>query len=252
MGTDHEYEPRRRAIELYEADAGSRRSWTAWAWYGPGWPSGCGDTVSTGGGPAIPKLGAQPLASRDACTDRGTGPGAPAGTGGVARQTRRFSGLGAEAIRLHLERERARPLPSVLTIGRIWPKNGYPHRALQVGRDGTRFPGLWLERHQTEVRALPPTCSLDQYCDGRGRLCLPVARGRVSFIRRVDAEGRIEVNGKPYPVGRRLTGRYVTATTFTHRQILALKVDNRVHARFPFPIRELVVPPILPVPRGRI
>lgn len=127
-----------------------------------------------------------------------------------------------------------------------------PHRALRASEDGTRYPGPWLELHRVQLRALPPTFSLASYRDARGRLHLPLARGRVSFIRQGDADGRIEVNGQDSFVGKRLTGRYVTATIFPHRQELVVKYASRVHKRFPFPISEPVVDPLLPLPMGRI
>lgn len=127
-----------------------------------------------------------------------------------------------------------------------------PHRALRVADAGTRYPGQWLGCHQAHFRAVPPTFSLAAYQDQRGRLQLPLARGRVSFIRRVDTQGTIEINGKPYSLGRRLIGRYITATIFTHRRVLVVKVGARLHKRFHFPIREPLVSPIVPLPRGRI
>lgn len=127
-----------------------------------------------------------------------------------------------------------------------------PHRALRVADAGTRYPGQWLTRHRGRLRALPPAFSLAAYRDHQGRLRLPLARGRVSFIRRVDAQGTIEINGKSYSVGRGLAGRYVTATIFTHRQALVVKVGARVHKRFHFPIPEPLVSSLLPLPRGRI
>jgi hypothetical protein len=127
-----------------------------------------------------------------------------------------------------------------------------PHRALRVGTAGTRYPGQWLGRHRSHLQALPPTFALAAYQDHQGRLRLPLARGRVSFIRRVDAQGTIEINGKPYSLGRTLSGRYITATIFTHRRVLVVKVGARLHRRFHFRIREPLVSPIVPLPRGRI
>ncbi len=127
-----------------------------------------------------------------------------------------------------------------------------PHRALRASKDGTRYPGPWLERHRAQLRALLPTFDLASYRDGRGQLRLPLARGRVSFIRQVDAHGHIELHGKDSFVGKRLTGRYVTATIVPRRQELVVKHASRVHKRFPFPISEPVVDPLLPLPRGRI
>lgn len=81
---------------------------------------------------------------------------------------------------------------------------------------------------------------------------LPLARGRISFVRKVDARGRIELPGLVYFVGKRLTGRYVTATLFPHRQEVVVKQGGRIRKRFPFPIAEPVVDSLLPPPRARI
>jgi transposase len=127
-----------------------------------------------------------------------------------------------------------------------------PHRALRVATEGTRYPGVWLQQHQAALRPLPAGFSLTQYQDRQGRLVLPLARGRVSFIRKVDADGQIDLNGWAYFVGKRLTGCYVTATIFPHRQELVVKQAHSVYKRFPFCISEPVVAPLLLLPRGRI
>lgn len=128
---------------------------------------------------------------------------------------------------------------------------GKPHRALRVDGDGTRYPGPWLARHRAHLRTVPPSFSLAAYRDTHGRLRLPLARGRVSFVRRVDPQGAIDINGKRYVLGRRLVSRYITATIFTHRRMLVVKVGARRYKRFPFPIPESLVPSIVPLPRGR-
>lgn len=127
-----------------------------------------------------------------------------------------------------------------------------PHRALRVADDETRYPGLWLERHRAALRPLPAGFALAMYRDPQGRLHLPLARGRVSFIRHVDAQGCIDINGWDYFVGIRLTGRYVRATIFPHRQELVVKHAAHVHKRFPFPVSEPLVDPLLHLSRGRI
>jgi len=127
-----------------------------------------------------------------------------------------------------------------------------PHRALRVSEAGTRFPGRWLEGHRAHLQALPPSFSLASYRDHRGRLHLPLARGRISFIRRVDARGAVEVNARPYSLGKKLTGRYIMATIFTHRQEMVVKVGGRVCKRFAFTIHEPLVAPLVPLPRGRL
>ena len=67
-------------------------------------------------------------------------------------------------------------------------------------------------------------------------------RAKVSFIRKVDAHGRIEVNGVTYFIRRKLEGQYVIATIFTYRKRLVVKQDNKIIKSFPFPIKEKPVP----------
>ncbi len=89
------------------------------------------------------------------------------------------------------------------------------------------------------------------YRDGRGALDLPLARGRISFVRRVDRAGTINLPGGTYHVERRLAGEYVVATLYTHRREIVVKLEGRVVKRFPCPIRGKLVPPLYPLPRGR-
>ncbi|MCH7916228.1 MAG: hypothetical protein IH856_24860 [Deltaproteobacteria bacterium] len=51
---------------------------------------------------------------------------------------------------------------------------------------------------------MPEGFCLKRYRDPRGHLHLPMARGRVSWIRKVDGSGYIEVNGKAYFIRRRV------------------------------------------------
>lgn len=119
-----------------------------------------------------------------------------------------------------------------------------PHRALTVAHEGTRFPGEWLRLHRDQVRWLPAGFSLVPYRGRRGHL--PVARGRVSWIQRVDANGQISINARPYFIGTRRTGEYVQATLFTHRQRLVIYAANRRRLKtFRFPIHERVIDPVL-------
>jgi putative transposase len=121
------------------------------------------------------------------------------------------------------------------------------HRALRRSVDGARRPGEWLQRHRAELRALPPDFTLAACRDARGQLQLPIARGRVSWIQKVDAEGRISVNARPYFVGKRLTGHYVQATLYTHRQrLIVYDVRRRRLKVFPFPLADPIVPPLVP------
>lgn len=122
-----------------------------------------------------------------------------------------------------------------------------PHRRLRSDIDGTRFPGAWLVAHRGTLRAVPSDFRLATYVDHRGHLRLPLARGRVSFIRRVATTGDVEVLGRAYFVGKRLAGRYVVATICTHRRILIVTHERRTVKQYPFPLREAVIAPLVPL-----
>ena len=119
-----------------------------------------------------------------------------------------------------------------------------PHRALQFERDATRLPGKWLELQRPHLPRLPEGFSLDAYRDRRAQLKLPLARGRVSFIRKVNDHGLVHINGQSYFIGKRLARQYITATIYPHRQALVVKHERCVHKQFEFPVQEKLVTPL--------
>ncbi len=126
-----------------------------------------------------------------------------------------------------------------------------PHRGLTQKEQGTRFPGVLRDRQWAALRHLPQGFELEAYRDSKGHLHLPWARGKVSFIRKVDPQGYIDLNGASYFIRRKLAGQYVMATVFTHRKKLVIKQEGRNIKWFPFPHKESLVSPLLPIPRGR-
>lgn len=122
---------------------------------------------------------------------------------------------------------------------------GKPHRALTDRAHGTRLPGVLRDRLWRQLRHVPAAFRLEAFEPVAGRLRLPLAKGCVTWIRQVDAEGRIEANGRAYFIARRLAGQYVQATLFTHRQSLVVKQQGRVVKRVRFPIAEKLVAPLL-------
>ena len=175
----------------------------------------------------------------------------PPGAPGRNPDIESFNGLWQARV---LRRHRCVDLPAVRrTSGRFL---GYyhtrkPHRALRVATHASRFPGAVLAAARAQLRPLPPGFTLERYRDARGALRLPLARGRLSFVRRVADAGTIALPGGTFRVGRRLARQYVVATLYTHRQELVVKLEGRVVKRFPCPIRESVVRPLYPLPRGR-
>ena len=126
-----------------------------------------------------------------------------------------------------------------------------PHRSLTQKEHGTRFPGILRDRHWKSLRHLPKGFTLERYIDSNGHLNLPIAKGKVSFIRKVDSHGRIDVNGTAYFIRKKLEGQYVVATISTHRKRVVVKQDNRIIKSFSFPIRGHIVAPLLPVTKKK-
>jgi hypothetical protein len=120
-----------------------------------------------------------------------------------------------------------------------------PHRSLTQKEHGTRFPGILRDHLWKSIRHLPKRFTLDKYIDSHGHLNLPIAKGKVSFIRKVDSHGKIEVNVATYFVRRKLEGQYVIATIFTHKKRLVVKQDNKIVKSFYFPIKGHTVSPLL-------
>jgi transposase len=124
-----------------------------------------------------------------------------------------------------------------------------PHRGLTQKEHGTRFPGMLRDQIWRSLRHLPKRFDLDGYKDSKGNLHLPVAKGRISFIRKVDAHGRIEVNGSSYFIRKKVERQYVVATIFTHRKRLIVKQENKIIKSFPLPIKGRIITSLLPVPK---
>ena len=58
---------------------------------------------------------------------------------------------------------------------------------------------------------------------------LPIAAGRVTFIRQVTAYGNIHLLSQTYRVGKRLKGQYVKVVLDTQRAQLTVYVKGRIH-----------------------
>lgn len=127
-----------------------------------------------------------------------------------------------------------------------------PHRSITQREHGTRLPGILKDRLWRSLRHQPKRFNLDKYIDSNGHLNLPIARGRVSFIRKVDHYGKIEVNGSTYFIRRKLEGQYVIATIFTHRKRLVVKQENRVIKSFSFPVKGHIIAPLLSIANRKI
>ncbi len=64
---------------------------------------------------------------------------------------------------------------------------------------------------------------------------LPIAAGRVTFIRQVTAHGNIHLLGQAFKLGKRLKRQYVKAVLDTQRAHLTVYVQGRISKRWSYP-----------------
>ena len=119
-----------------------------------------------------------------------------------------------------------------------------PSRSLTLAEHGTRFPGVLRDRTWPTLRHLPDGFSLEPYIDARGHLAFPIAKGRVSFVRKVDGHGCIEFNGAEYFIRRKLERQYVVATLSTHHRRVFIKYEGKLIKSVPFPFTGPVIDPL--------
>jgi hypothetical protein len=129
-----------------------------------------------------------------------------------------------------------------------WYMEERPHPKLSLATHGTRFPGALLASLDGELRTMPRGFSLDRYRDADGALRLPLARGRISWVRRVSEHGEVRIIDHRLRL-RRAASEYVIATLATGRDELTIQLDGRIIATYRHPIDEKVVRPL--VGRGR-
>ncbi len=129
-----------------------------------------------------------------------------------------------------------------------WWMEERPHPKLSLATHGTRFPAELLAALDGSLPRLPSGFNLEAYRDAAGELRLPLARGRISWVRRVDEHGRLALLGRRLSLGRAVANEYVVATLSTGRGEVAVRVEQRVVKLFAFTLRERVVQPLR---RGR-
>jgi transposase InsO family protein len=66
-------------------------------------------------------------------------------------------------------------------------------------------------------------------------MLLPIAAGRISFIRQVTLNGKVHVLSQTFNVGKRLKGEYVKVVLDTRRGYLTVYRQGRVFKRWPYP-----------------
>jgi hypothetical protein len=125
----------------------------------------------------------------------------------------------------------------------LWRRS---HPAVSIAAHGTRFPGQLLETCRDELRFPPAGFHVEDYRDRRGRIGIPLARGRLTYLRRVAEGGFIELAGGFWPVPESTAGLCIAATILTGRKRLMVRLDGSIIAEHPFPIAERVTDPYFP------
>lgn len=121
-----------------------------------------------------------------------------------------------------------------------------PHPKLSQAAHGTRFPGALLAAQDGARRHMPQGFTLDRYRDAAGELHLPLARGRISWVRRADEHGTLALHGRRLALGRAAANQYVIATLSTSRGDITVRLADRAIKIFSFPIDERVVQRLRP------
>lgn len=142
--------------------------------------------------------------------------------------------------------------PSLARLAKVsgrferWFMDERPHPKLSVADHGTRFPAELLAAQDGALRRMPKGFTLDRYRAAAGELRLPLARGRISWVRRADERGDLALHGRRLALGRAAASQYVVATLSTARGELAVRLPEGAVKLFRFPIAERVVQRLRP------
>lgn len=136
-------------------------------------------------------------------------------------------------------------LARVSTRFERWYMAERPHPKLTLAEHGTRFPGALLRSLDGHSRTLPRGFTLQDYRDGLGELRFPLARGRISWVRRADEHGHLEILGHRLRLGRRAANEYLICTLSTAREELTIQLDGRPIGAYRHPIDEKVIRPLV-------
>jgi hypothetical protein len=92
-----------------------------------------------------------------------------------------------------------------------------------------------VSQMDNEPSASSRTASLSISISMPAVMVLPIAKGRVSFVRKVDGHGCIEFNGAEYFIRRNPERPYVMATLSTHHRRVFIKCEGKLIKAVPFP-----------------
>jgi transposase InsO family protein len=93
-----------------------------------------------------------------------------------------------------------------------------------------RLGGLTPDQHRRQQKLLKLPARFDIPLDP-----LPIAVGRVTFIRQITPSGNLHLLGQTFKVGKRLKGQFVRAVLDTQKAHLTVYVQGRLIKRWPYP-----------------
>lgn len=113
-----------------------------------------------------------------------------------------------------------------------------PHPQLTIAEHGTRYPGQLIDRLRPHLRFPPPGFTVADHQNRAGTIHIPLTRGRLSYLRRVQPGGVIHLANTWWPLPPATEGRCVVATVLTASRRLVIRHDGEVIATHRFPIPE--------------
>jgi transposase len=168
----------------------------------------------------------------------------PEGEPGRNADIESFNALWQDRVLRRFETPSLARLATVSNHFERWFMDERPHPKLSLARHGTRFPGALLASQDGALPRIPEGFRLEAYRDTAGELHLPLARGRISWVRRADERGTLALLRRRLPLGRAAANEYVVATLSTGRGEIVVRVGELAPKRFTFPVRERVVQPL--------
>ena len=120
-----------------------------------------------------------------------------------------------------------------------------PHPRLTAAQHGTRFPAQLIDQHRHTLRWPPDGFTLSNYRNRQGTITLPLARGRLTYLRRVQPGGTIHLAGEhwPLPARHNLEGEIVIATILTGSARLVIRYHSDIITQHHYPIPQPVIEP---------
>ena len=110
-----------------------------------------------------------------------------------------------------------------------------PHSGLNVSKHRSKIP---YEVHMSkDIRQFSSNFTLEDF-KVKGKLKIPLAAGRISFIRWINKKGQLDIFSEKFSVPESLKYSYVKASILTKEQCLQVWHENNLIKEFPYYLME--------------